>query len=97
MDDSAIRAIVDTYVRYGNRRAVEDLRAHRGRLLASLIRTLGGPYDFRNLIAQTENEIAVIEAGLAKLKPAAREQGRGALIGPAPFSFPQFRRRWRLV
>jgi hypothetical protein len=71
MDDSAIRAVVGVCVRYGNRRAVEDLRAHRGRLLASLIRTLGGPYDLRNLIAQTENEIAVIEAGLAKLKPAA--------------------------
>jgi|HubBroStandDraft_4_1064222.scaffolds.fasta_scaffold1728500_1 hypothetical protein len=71
MDDSAIRAIVDTYVRYGNRRAVEDLRAHRGRLLAGLIRTLGGPCDLRKLIAQIENEIAVIEAGLAQLKPAA--------------------------
>jgi hypothetical protein len=72
MDDSAIRAIVDGYVRYGNCRAVEDLRAHRGRLLASLIRTPGGgPYDLRKLIAQIENEIAVIETGLAKLKPAA--------------------------
>jgi hypothetical protein len=71
MDDSAIRAIVAVYVRYGNRRAVEDLRAHRGRLLAGLTRSLGGPYDLRKLIAQIENEIAVIETGLAKLKPAA--------------------------
>jgi hypothetical protein len=71
MDNSAIRAIVAVYVRYGNRRAVEDLRTHRGRLLASLTRTLGGPYDLRKLIAQIESEIAVIEAGLTKLKPAA--------------------------
>jgi hypothetical protein len=40
-------------------------------LLASLIRTLGGPYDVRKPIAQIEDEIAIIDAGLAKLKPAA--------------------------
>ena len=71
MDHPAIRTIVDVHVRYGNRRALEDLWAHRGRLLASLIRTLGGPYDVRKPIAQIEDEIAIIDAGLAKLKPAA--------------------------
>jgi hypothetical protein len=71
MDDPAIRAIVDVHVRYGNRRALEDLLVHRGRLLASLIRTLGGPYDVRKPITQIEDEIAIIDAGVAKLKPEA--------------------------
>jgi hypothetical protein len=70
MDHPAIRAIVDVHVRYGNRRALEDLRAQRGRLMAGLM-TLSGPYDTRKPIAQIEDEIAVIDAGLAKLKSAA--------------------------
>ena len=70
MDHPAIRAIVDVHVRYGNRRALEELRAHRGRLVAGL-RTLGGPYDTRKSIAQIEDEIAIIDAGLEKLKSAS--------------------------
>ena len=71
MDYPAIRTIVDVHVRYGNRRALEELRAHRGRLITGL-KAFGRqrPYDTRKPIAQIEDEIAVIEAGLAKLKPA---------------------------
>jgi hypothetical protein len=72
MDHPAIRTIVDLHVRCGNRRALEDLRAHRGRLIPDL-KAFGRqrPYDTRKPIAQIEDEIAVIEAGLAKLNPAA--------------------------
>jgi hypothetical protein len=69
MDYLATRAIVDVHVRYGNRRALEDLRAHRGRLIDGL-KASGRqrPYDIRKPIAQIEDEIAVINAGLGKLK-----------------------------
>jgi hypothetical protein len=66
----AIRSIVDTHVRYGNRTALDNLRAHRGRLIAGL-RALTGPYDISKPIAQIEDEIAVIDAGLARLDSAA--------------------------
>jgi hypothetical protein len=66
----AIRSIVDVYVRYGNRRALEDLMAHRRRLITGL-RALTGTYDTSKPIAQIEDEIAVIDAGLAKLNSAA--------------------------
>ena len=66
----AIRSIVDTCVRYGDCRALDDLMAHRRRLLAAL-KTLTGTYDTSKPIAQMEDEIAVIDAGLAKLNSAA--------------------------
>jgi len=66
----AIRSIVDTYVRYGNRGALDDLMAHRRRLIAGL-RGRTGTYDTSKPIAQMEDEIAVIDAGLAKLSSAA--------------------------
>jgi hypothetical protein len=65
----AIRNIVGTYVRFGNRKALGDLRASRERLLAGL-KTLGGGYDPSKVIAQFEDDIAFIEAGLAKLNNA---------------------------
>jgi len=70
MQHAAIRGIVDVYVRYANRKALDELRAHRGRLVAGL-KTLTGPYDVSRPIAELEDEIAIIEAGLAKLNGAA--------------------------
>jgi hypothetical protein len=67
---AAISRIVDTYVRYGNRKALDEMRAHRGRLLVGLM-ALTGTYDVSGPMAQIEGEIAVIEAGLAKLDSAA--------------------------
>jgi hypothetical protein len=68
--EPAIRSIVDTYVRLRNRRALDDLRAHRGRLLAGL-KTIAGGHDTSKPIAQIEDEIAIIEAGLVKLNTAS--------------------------
>ena len=70
MQPAAMRNIVDTYVRYGNRKALDDLRAHRGRLIAGL-KALTGTYDVSKPIAQMEDEIAIIEAGISKLNTAA--------------------------
>jgi hypothetical protein len=67
---SAIRSIVAIYARCGNRRALDDLMAHRRKLIAGL-RALTGPYDTSKVIAQIEDEIAVIDAGLAKLNRSA--------------------------
>ena len=67
MDHPSIRAIVAVHVRCGNRRALEDLRAHRENLIARL-KASGRqrPYDTRKPIAQIEGEIAVIDAALTK-------------------------------
>ena len=70
MQHTAIRSIIDAYVRYRNRGALDELRAHRVSLLANL-RTLTGPFDVSKPIAELEDEIAIIEAGLAKLNTAA--------------------------
>jgi hypothetical protein len=67
--EPAIRSIVDAYVRLRNRKALDDLRAHRGRLIAEL-RLLSGGHDTSKPIAQIQDEIAIIEAGLAKLNTA---------------------------
>jgi hypothetical protein len=64
----AIQGIVDTYVRLKNRRAIEDLLIHRRRIAIDLKGRKG--YDFSRPIAQIEEEIAIIEAGLDKLEPS---------------------------
>ena len=71
MQSEVMKSIIDTYVRYGNRTALEGLRAHRGGLLTYLKALAAGPYDTSNAVAQLEDDIALIEAGLAKLNTAA--------------------------
>ena len=66
----AIRPIVGAYVKLSNRRALEDLRAYRHRLVTEL-KSLSGPLDVTSSINQLEIEIAIIDAGIAKLRPAA--------------------------
>ena len=66
-----IQGIVDVYVRCGNRKALDNLRAHRGGLIRELWAVMTGPYDVSSAIAELENDVAVIEAGLVKLNRAA--------------------------
>jgi hypothetical protein len=61
----AIERIVDAYVRFNNRRALEDLMLHRQRLAIDLKSRTG--FDFSLPIRQVDEEIAVIEAGLERL------------------------------
>ena len=70
---SAIEQIVETYVRLSNRRGLDALMMHRQRLSVDLKSRSG--YDFSLPIRQIEEEIAVIEAGLSRLKSANSADG----------------------
>jgi hypothetical protein len=63
---SAIEQIVETYVRLKNRRGLDQLMMHRQRLAIDLKSRSG--YDFSLPISQVDEEIAIIEAGLSRLK-----------------------------
>jgi hypothetical protein len=63
---SAIEQIVDAYVRLKNRRGLDALMMHRQRLAVDLKSRSG--YDFSLPIGQIDEEIAIIEAGLSRLK-----------------------------
>ncbi len=63
---SAIEQIVDVYVRLKNRRGLDELMMHRQRLAVDLKSRSG--YDFSLPIGQIDEEIAIIEAGLRRLK-----------------------------
>jgi capsule polysaccharide export protein KpsE/RkpR len=60
---------VDTYVQLNDSRALGDLRRYRQELAVLLNAQTG--LDFSLLIAQIEGEIAVIDAGLDRLRQAA--------------------------
>jgi hypothetical protein len=62
----AIEQIVDSYVRLKNRRGLDELMMHRQRLAVELKSKSG--YDFSLPIGQIDEEIAIIEAGLSRLK-----------------------------
>jgi hypothetical protein len=62
---SAIELIVDGFAKLKDRPSLEDLRMHRQRLAADLKARTG--FDYRASIAQVEQDIAAIEAGLRAL------------------------------
>lgn len=59
---SAIELIVDGYARLRDRQSLEELRMHRRRLVVDLKAKTG--IDCRSSIAQVEQDITAIEAGL---------------------------------
>jgi hypothetical protein len=63
---SAIEQIVDAYVRLKNRRGLDELMMHRQRLAVDLKSRSG--YDFSLPIGKIDEEIAIIEEGLSRLK-----------------------------
>jgi hypothetical protein len=65
--DKAIERIVDAYVRLQNRKALEDLRTHRQRLLSDLKSRSDLVYDVSGPVRLLEDELAVIDAGLERL------------------------------
>jgi capsule polysaccharide export protein KpsE/RkpR len=65
---NAVEKIVDTYVQLNDRHALGDLRTYRQKL-AVLLKAQTG-LNFSLLIGQINEEIALIEAGLARLNPA---------------------------
>ncbi len=74
---SAIELIVDGYVRMNNHQALVDLRTHREHLAAGLKHRQGQStaFDYSKSIAQLEEEIAAINAGLRKLDAQSRAGG----------------------
>ena len=68
---NAVEKIVDTYVLLNDSRALGDLRRYRQDLAVLLKAQMG--LDFSLLIGQIDAEIAVIEAGLDRLKHAAHD------------------------
>ena len=77
--EPAIKGIIDSYLRLGNRRAIEDLLIHRRRLAADLRGRTG--YDFSRPLAQIDAEISIIEAALQKLDPIERTAATRSLMG----------------
>ncbi|WP_426418247.1 hypothetical protein [Bradyrhizobium genosp. A] len=71
---NAIEQIVDAYVRLKNRRGLDELMMHRQRLAVDL-KSRSGSYDFSLPIDKIDEEIAIIEAGLARLAVDAPELG----------------------
>ena len=66
----AIELIVDGYVRLNDREALDDLRMQRRKLVADLNVSTG--IDPTRMIRQIEEDIVVIEAGLARLDEASK-------------------------
>lgn len=58
--------IVDAYVKTQNRRALEEMSAHRRKIIETLQPLQG--FDVAGPIRQNQDELAIIEAGLAKLQ-----------------------------
>jgi hypothetical protein len=63
---SAMTQIVNGYVKLRNRAALEELQRHRQKLIETL-QSLGGPFDVASPIKQNQDELTIIEAGLARL------------------------------
>ena len=71
---SAIEQIVDAYVRLKNRRGLDELMMHRQRLAVDL-KSRSGTYDFSLPISKIDEEIAIIEEGLSRLKAQSPDPG----------------------
>ena len=66
---NAIELIVSAYVGLNDRAALDDLRLQRRKLAVDLKARTG--FDCRTTVQQIEEDIIVIEAGLAQLDGAA--------------------------
>jgi hypothetical protein len=71
---NAIAQIVDAYVRLKNRRGLDELMMHRQRLAVDL-KSRSGAFDFSLPIGKIDEEIAIIEEGLSRLKAESTDAG----------------------
>jgi len=67
MPSNTIELIVSAYVRLKNRRALDDMRELRHRLLKDLQAASG--FDSRRALEQIQKDLRIIEQGLAQLRP----------------------------
>jgi hypothetical protein len=63
----AMRLIVDALVKLNDREALDAMREHRQRLRGILQEKTGGCFDVSRSIEIYDNDIAVVDAGLARL------------------------------
>jgi hypothetical protein len=63
----AVKLIVDCYVGLKDRLALEEMREHRQRLRRSLQEKAGGPFDLSQTVRLCDEDIEVVETGLARL------------------------------
>jgi hypothetical protein len=68
--EPAITSIVNTYVRVGNRRALQELWRVWSNLRVKMLELPSG-YDPGQLVAKLNSEMTIIEAGIDKLSPTA--------------------------
>ena len=62
----AMTQIVDANVKLKDRRALEELQVHRQKLIKGL-QSFDGPFDPASTLKQNKDELAIIEAGIARL------------------------------
>ena len=67
MMSEAVRLIVDAFVSLSDRNALEAMREHRQRLRRGLEAKAGGCFDVSRSIQLCDNDIGIVEAGLARL------------------------------
>ncbi len=67
---TAVELIVQAYVEQNDLQALESLKKHREELAARLSENKDGWFDYSVSMRQIENDLAVVEAGLAKLNSA---------------------------
>ena len=64
---NAMKLIVDALVRLNDRKGLDEMRQHRQRLRGILQEKAGGCFDVSRAIEVYDNDIAALEAGLARL------------------------------
>ena len=70
---SAIERMVRAYAQLRNRKELENMKAYRHRLVTEL-KSMKSAVDLSSQIKLLEDDIAVIDAGLAKLTAAGSSQ-----------------------
>jgi hypothetical protein len=63
---SALELIINGYIKLNDRAALERMKAHRQKLVAGV--GDDGPFDRSSLLDTLNGEIALIDAGLEKLR-----------------------------
>jgi hypothetical protein len=63
----AVRLIVNAYVSLKDRHSLEGLREHRQRMRKQLQERAGGAFDVSRSVRQCDEDIKIVEDGLARL------------------------------
>ena len=64
---SAVKSIVDIYVKLRDRQAIEDLREHRHQLRKRVAEKSTGWFDTSHLMGLIDEDLQAIDAGLNRL------------------------------